>query len=91
MGYKRQVERFHLTHPYVSHLTMDQLYEEQSTHLEPLWTVEQAADYFHLNPMTIYRWVSKGRIKSTKIGNRVRIPRSEIERIAGETQANLQP
>lgn len=70
---------------------MSDTYQEANTHLEPLWTVEQTAAYLGLNKMTIYRWIRKDRIKSIKIGNRVRIPRSEIERIAGETQAKLQP
>lgn len=65
------------------------MYEETNTHLEPLWTIEQAAEYFGLNKMTVYRWISKGKIKSIKLGNRVRIPRSEIERIAGETQTKM--
>lgn len=72
-------------------LSMPDTYEEANTHLEPLWTVDQAAAYFNMNRMTIYRWITRGKIKSTKIGNRVRIPRSEIERIAGETKAKLQP
>ena len=60
------------------------------TPLEPLWSVEKVADYFSLNKMTVYRWVKTGKVKSLKIGSRVRIPRSEVERIASETQSQLQ-
>lgn len=70
---------------------MSDSYEEKNPQLEPLWTVEQVAAYFSIDRLTIYRWVYKGKIKSVKVGNRVRIPRSEIERIAGETKNKLQP
>ena len=66
-------------------------YEEINSNLEPLWTVKQVADYFHLKEVTIYRWISTKRIKSVHISNRVRIPRSEVERIAGEIHSKLTP
>lgn len=68
---------------------MTNIYEDTSRQLEPLWTVNQTAKYFGLNIMTIYQWISKGKIKRVKIGNCVRIPRSEIERMACVSQKKI--
>ena len=61
--------------------------EENKKVLEVLWTPQQVAKYLGLNPVTIYRWISEKRmLDATKIirfSNRVRIPRSEVERLAG--------
>lgn len=68
--------------------------EEPKKDLEILWTPQQVAKYLGLNPVTVYRWIAEGRtIDPTKVvrfSNRVRIPRSEVERIAGLTRAKLQ-
>lgn len=67
--------------------------EEIKKDLEILWTPKQVAKYFGLNPVTVYRWISEKRmLDATKIirfSNRVRIPRSEVERIAGLTREKL--
>ena len=67
--------------------------EKKKRELEILWTIPDVARYLGLHPGTVYRWVSKGiMIDPTKIvrfSNRVRIPRSEIERIAGLTRDKL--
>lgn len=67
--------------------------EEVKKELEILWTPQQVAKYLGLNPVTVYRWISEKRmIDPTKIirfSNRVRIPRSEVERIAGITRDKL--
>lgn len=61
--------------------------EEPRKDLEVLWTPLQVAKYLGLNPVTVYRWVSEKRMldpaKIIRFSNRVRIPRSEVERIAG--------
>ena len=61
--------------------------------LEVLWTPLQTAKYLNLNPVTVYRWLSEKRMlnpdKIVRFSNRVRIPRSEVERIAGITRAKL--
>ena len=60
---------------------------EEGKKLEPLWTVSQVARYLNLNPVTIYRWIAEKRNfdpeRIIRFANRVRIPRSEVERIAG--------
>ena len=67
--------------------------EEQKKELEVLWTPQQVAKYLGLNPVTIYRWISKKQMldpaKIVRFSNRVRIPRSEVERIAGVTKAKI--
>ena len=67
--------------------------EEPKKELEILWTPQNVAKYLGLNPVTVYRWISEKRtIDPTKIvrfSNRVRIPRSEVERLAGITRARL--
>lgn len=54
--------------------------------LEVLWTVEQVAAYFSLSKRTVYQWIAQERVINVDtlvyIGTRVRIPRSEVERIA---------
>ena len=67
--------------------------EEPKRELEILWTPQQVAKYLGLNPVTVYRWIAEKRMidptKVIRFSNRVRIPRSEVERIAGLTRAKL--
>ena len=67
--------------------------EETKKELEILWTPQNVAKYLGLNPVTVYRWIAEGRMldptKIIRFSNRVRIPRSEVERIAGLTRAKL--
>jgi|LSQX01.1.fsa_nt_gb excisionase family DNA binding protein len=62
--------------------------------LEVLWTVAQVAQYLLVQRGTVYNWLSQGQIIDPKrvirIGKKVRIPRSEVERIAGNIKSNLQ-
>ena len=61
--------------------------------LEILWTPQNVAKYLGLNPVTIYRWIAEKRVidptKIVRFSNRVRIPRSEVERIAGLTRDKI--
>ena len=67
--------------------------EEIKKDLEVLWTPQQVAKYLGLNPVTVYRWIAEKRMldptKVIRFSNRVRIPRSEVERIAGLTREKL--
>ena len=67
--------------------------EEVKKELEILWTPQQVAKYLGLNPVTVYRWIAEKRMfdqtKVIRFSNRVRIPRSEVERIAGITREKL--
>jgi len=68
--------------------------EEIRKELEILWTPRQVAKYLNLSPVTVYRWMAEKRMldptKLVRFSNRVRIPRSEVERIAGITKTKLQ-
>lgn len=61
--------------------------------LEVLWTVKQVAEYFSISPRTVYQWISGGQMfdpaKLVYVGPLVRIPRSEIERIANKKKDRI--
>lgn len=61
--------------------------------LEVLWTVEQVAEYFTVSKRTVYQWIAGKRVINPEtlvyIGNLVRIPRSEVERIANAKKAAI--
>lgn len=67
--------------------------EENRNHLEVLWTPQQVAKYLMVNRLTVYRWIKGGQIidpsKIIKISSKIRIPRSEVERIAGIKKGKL--
>ena len=74
------------------HLLMEDiqpLYPETKQKLEVLWSIAQVATYFHVCAETVHRWARSGKMRSVKTGGRVRIPRSEVERMAGETRNKL--
>ncbi len=61
--------------------------EEIKKELKPLWTVPQIAKYLSVSPVTVYRWLAEKKVfdpeKIIRFANRVRIPQSEVERVAG--------
>ncbi len=61
--------------------------------LEPLWTVNQTATYLSVSPFTVYRWIKEGKVidaeKIIRFSKQVRIPRSEVARIAGVIRSKL--
>lgn len=68
--------------------------EVKNRNLEILWTPQQVAKYLTVSAVTVYRWISTGKVidpaKIVRFSNQVRIPRSEVERIAGKTKAKLE-
>lgn len=60
--------------------------ENQPKDLEVLWNTIQMAQYLGISKRTIYAWIRTNKVidpaKIIKVGNRVRIPRSEVMRIA---------
>lgn len=62
--------------------------------LEVLWTPEQVAKYLSVSRVTVYRWITTGTVfdpeKVIRFSNRLRIPRSEVERIAGGILKSLE-
>ncbi len=67
---------------------------EENKQLEILWTPRQLAEYLSVQPGTVYHWLSSGTVidptKIFRIGKNVRIPRSEVERIAGTLRQKLE-
>lgn len=47
-----------------------------------LLSVAEAATRWSVSSRSVWRWISAGEIKVVKLGRAVRIPASEIERIA---------
>ena len=62
--------------------------------LDILWTVEQTAKYLSIHPGTVYNWIGNKKVldptKLVRFSNRVRIPRSEVMRIAGGIKSKLE-
>lgn len=66
---------------------------EPQKDLEPLWTPVQVAKFLGVHKQTVYRWLSTGTVldstKLVRFNRRVRIPRSEVVRLAGTVRDNL--
>jgi excisionase family DNA binding protein len=54
-----------------------------------LLRVSKAAHELGLHPLTVRKWIKAGRIAAIRVGNEARIPRSEIERLVGQTDGRL--
>lgn len=50
-----------------------------------LLRVSRAAHELGLHPFTVRKWIKQGKIQAIRIGQEARVPRSEIERLAGKT------
>ncbi len=50
-------------------------------------TPKQVAEYLQLHPMTIYRYISTGKLPAAKIGGRYRIKREIVENLLADTIA----
>jgi len=47
-------------------------------------SIKDVADALNINPMTVFRYIQKGRIKAVKVGRDWRISAEELERIKKE-------
>ena len=54
-----------------------------------LLRVSKAAHEVGLHPLTVRKWIKAGKIHAIRVGNEARVPRSEIERLAGKTDGRL--
>src|SRR5258708_961956 len=54
-----------------------------------LLRVSKAAHELGLHPLTVRKWIKAGKIHALRVGNEARIPRSEIERLAGRKNQRL--
>ena len=51
---------------------------------DQLLTVKQIADYLQINPMTVYKWISQGRIPCIKLsGHLVRFDLEKVKKWLG--------
>jgi len=46
---------------------------------ERLLTLDEVAEFLHINPMTVYAWVKDGKIPAFKIGKVWRFKKTEID------------
>ncbi len=53
-----------------------------ATEEEEYLTVSQFADVFQVHKNTVYVWISQGKIGHFKLGSDIRIPRSEVVKLA---------
>lgn len=49
-----------------------------------VFTVDQVAEYLHVSPYTVRKWLRKGRIPGRKIGRMYRILEADIRALLGE-------
>jgi excisionase family DNA binding protein len=54
-----------------------------------LLRISRAAHELGLHPFTVRKWIKAGKIQAIRVGNEARVPRSEIERLAGKTDGRL--
>ena len=57
---------------------------EEVLGIERLLSLEDAAGICSVSIWTIRKWVTKGKIKSIKLGSRRLIPKSELQRLTSE-------
>ncbi len=57
---------------------------------EPVfYTCSELAERLRIGERTIYLMIARGEIRATRIGNRHRIPREELDRLASTSSAEV--
>ena len=56
----------------------------QSSNVEEFLTVAEVAEMLKLNQQTIRNWIDQGSLPALRVGRRVRIRRSDLERVLDE-------
>jgi excisionase family DNA binding protein len=56
----------------------------QSSNLEEFLTVAEVAEMLKLNQQTVRNWIDQGSLPALRVGRRVRIRRSDLERVLEE-------
>ena len=59
--------------------------------METLVSIEKIAKALDVSPWTIRLWISRGKIRSAKLGSRRLVPRSEIERLIRDNLKTYTP
>ena len=57
---------------------------------EQYYTVREVAERFKVSRQSVYDWISEGRLRAVKIGNRTRIPESALEEFVRRVQPGEQ-
>lgn len=57
--------------------------------MEGLLTVDQTAEYVGLSSWTVRYWIREGKLPSVKIGRRVLVERTELDRLVFESRRNV--
>lgn len=52
-------------------------------------TIDEAAEFFQVSRITIYKWIKKGFITPTKLGSRVRFVRKDLESFVEKGKVGL--
>ncbi len=55
--------------------------------VEPFVNVDRAAAVIGVAPGSIYRMASSGQIETVRVGRLIRVPTSELHRLAGTTRS----
>ena len=58
---------------------------------EGLATIEEAAAFLSCTPAAVRKWISQGRLPRVKLGRLVRVPRSDLARLATHGLPRSQP
>ena len=56
----------------------------QSGNIEEFLTVAEVAEMLKLNQQTVRNWIDQGSLPAVRVGRRVRIRRSDLERVLQE-------
>ena len=64
--------------------SLHELDEQEDGDLDRLYSIENAAERLDVSTWAIRSWIKKKKIKSTKLGSRRLIARSELRRIINE-------
>ena len=56
-----------------------------------LLTTEAVAKRLHLTPLTIYRYVEKGKLKGYRFGNRLRFKSEDVDAFIAESMIGASP
>lgn len=51
------------------------------TRMEKVYTIQEVANLFRVNEMTIRRWITQGKIQAYRVGHRYLINESEIKKL----------
>ena len=56
-----------------------------------LMSIEEAAGLLRISPWTVRAWIREGRLRPVRLGRRVLLSETELERLVTESQAQPQP